>query len=96
MTVTDFLPARSAKGAREPFVDLEAPGWPVRIVDVAEGQCNLDLVFDPEIGSFDPQAGGLPDIRLFQQGARGRKRTNSILTLHTCEGPRHGRGGEAR
>ncbi|MGR3650647.1 MAG: glycoside hydrolase family 15 protein [Roseovarius sp.] len=79
--VTDFLPVRSATGAAEPFVELDAPGWLVRVVDALEGQCTLDLDYDPGACAFDPAAGESPDMRLFQQGAAPAARLAQRLEL---------------
>ncbi|MDN2565241.1 glycoside hydrolase family 15 protein [Aquibium sp. A9E412] len=85
--VTDFLPVRSAADTREPFVDLEAPGWMVRVVEALEGQCNLDVAFEPGACEFDPEAGARLDMRLFQGGAPSAERVRSELAL--AEGERH-------
>ncbi|MFD2738881.1 glycoside hydrolase family 15 protein [Sulfitobacter aestuarii] len=81
ITITDFLPVRSAPNAPEPSVDLEAPGWLVRIVEAHDGPCDLDLLFDPGETAFDPEAGAAPDMRLFQKDAPEAARLKSTISL---------------
>ena len=85
VSVTDFLPVRSAAGATEPFVDLEAPGWLVRMVEALDGQCDLELTYDPGTCAFDPDAGAPPEMRLFQQSTPSAKRASSVITLTAGE-----------
>jgi Glucoamylase and related glycosyl hydrolases len=83
MKVMDFLPVRSAADAAKPSLDLEAPGWLVRVVEVLDGQCDLDLHFEPGTSAFDPEAGNAPEMRLFQQDAPSADRIRSRVTLTT-------------
>lgn len=85
VSVTDFLPVRSAADATEPFVDLEAPGWLVRMVEALDGQCDLELTYDPGACAFDPEASARPDMRLFQQSAPSAERERSVITLTAGE-----------
>lgn len=85
VTLTDFLPVRSATGTDQPFVDLEAPGWLVRMVEAHDGPCDLELNFDPGACAFDSEAGDPPDMRLFWQDAAGTEWESSILSLAAGE-----------
>ena len=85
VSVTDFLPVRSTAGATEPFVDLEAPGWLVRMVEALDGQCDLELTYDPGTCAFDPDAGDPPEMRLFQQSTPSAERASSVITLTAGE-----------
>jgi GH15 family glucan-1,4-alpha-glucosidase len=85
VTLTDFLPVRSAAGTDQPFVDLEAPGWLVRVVEAGDSPCDLELNFDPGTCVFDPEAGDPPDMQLFRQNASSTGRESSILSLAAGE-----------
>ena len=85
VTITDFLPVRSSPDAADPFVDLEAKGWLVRLVEASDSPCELDVVFDPGDCAFDPEAGRSADMRLFQTGAPSAERAKSVIRLAAGE-----------
>lgn len=85
VTITDFLPVRSAPDAADPFVDLEAKGWLVRVVEASDGPCELNVVFDSGTRAFDPEAGNPADMRLFQDGAPSVERAKSVVRLAAGE-----------
>lgn len=48
LAVTDFMPlGRSAKAGPNDYVDVEAPGWLVRRMEVLQGEVDLDIVCRP-------------------------------------------------
>ncbi|MEX3314907.1 glycoside hydrolase family 15 protein [Sulfitobacter sp. PS-8MA] len=85
LTVTDFLPVQSADDAAQPSVDLDAPGWLVRVVEARDGDCEIALAYHPGDGVFDPDIEHTPDMRLFQQGGAPVEQLETTLTLKAGE-----------
>ncbi|SDF78654.1 glycoside hydrolase family 15 protein [Sulfitobacter delicatus] len=85
LTITDFLPVRSAKDADEPSVDLEAPGWLIRVVDATEGDCDLKVHYHPGTCEFDPSIDRTPDMRLYRPNTAPAAELDSTVRLKAGE-----------
>ncbi|WP_281982800.1 glycoside hydrolase family 15 protein [Thalassorhabdomicrobium marinisediminis] len=85
VTVTDFLPVHGAPDGPDPFVDLDAKGWLVRVVEASDNPCELSVIFDPGDCAFDPDAEPVAEMRLFQPDAPSATRVASTVRLAAGE-----------